>query len=84
VLPQTDGTTLVAGTLCGTYGGEFIVTRLTRHGTLDPAYGNKGWVSTAFNTNAFVMDAAMQSSGKLLVVGRDIGGQLLAAQYLNR
>jgi uncharacterized delta-60 repeat protein len=73
--------------LAGTAGNDFALVRLHRDGRRDRSFGQRGAVSTELPTgNNILEDAAIQSNGKIVVVGHSDGDgpaddQLVLARY---
>ncbi len=68
VLVQPDGKIIGAGT--SFYPGQsFIVVRYNADGSLDPSFGTSGATTVNINTQDIANDAALQSDGKIIVVG---------------
>lgn len=64
---QTDGKIVAAGSLHGT---AFLLARFNADGSLDQAFGSNGNVVTTFgDPSAGAADVALQSDGKIIVVG---------------
>ena len=69
---QGDGKLVVAGTTADTAGGEerFLVLRYLMDGSLDPAFGVGGVVTTGFGDDgAEGYGVALQADGKIVVAG---------------
>lgn len=74
---QSDDFIVAAGSslIDNTY--QFLVTRSTDTGVLDPSFGTLGAVNTQIGTEAIANDLVLQSDGKSVVVGYAmIGGQM--------
>jgi len=58
--------------VAGNYEGQWVVGEVTRHGTLDTAFGDDGWASLPIPGGA---DAILQEpSGRIIVAGGNDGG----------
>jgi uncharacterized delta-60 repeat protein len=68
---QPDGKIVVAGEL----GGEWAVARYLSNGTLDLSFDGDGVQTIGFNS--VVRDIAVQSNGKIVVVGTHLDGIVL-------
>jgi uncharacterized delta-60 repeat protein len=68
---QPDGKIVVAGEL----GGEWAVARYLSNGTLDLSFDGDGVQTVGFNS--VVRDIAVQSNGKIVVVGTHLDGIVL-------
>jgi len=66
-----NGQILVAGTLAKVDdgGGDLSIWRLNANGTLDTSFGVSGTASVSFNINEYAKGMAIQSDGKIVVVG---------------
>ena len=76
VARQSDGKLVVAGTTDAGNLGEtnFAVARYNDDGTLDTAFSGDGLLTTDFaNDVDFASDLAIQSDGKIVVVGSGVG-----------
>jgi uncharacterized delta-60 repeat protein len=74
VVIQEDDKIVTAGEASGG-GGRFYVVRYLTDGTLDLNFGNDGVVFTNFTAGAdFGYDVAVNSTGKIVVVGSAAGG----------
>jgi len=69
VLLQPDGKILVLGDS----SGNFALTRLTDTGLLDTSFSGDGKVVTDFGDTDQVVDAIVQSDGKIVVIGSSNG-----------
>jgi uncharacterized delta-60 repeat protein len=65
---QADGRIVLAGSAYGSFE-SFFVARLATNGLLDASFGTNGVVITSFSTNAYAVAVALQSDGKIVVVG---------------
>jgi uncharacterized delta-60 repeat protein len=72
VAVQSDGKILVTGYVeFGSPGYDFGVARLNSDGSLDSSFGNGGKVKIPVsNSNDFPSDMALQSDGKIIIVGK--------------
>jgi uncharacterized delta-60 repeat protein len=63
--------------------GKFAVARYEADGTLDQMFGNNGRVTTVFRTDAAARGVAIQSEGRIVVVGvvGGAGGRFALARY---
>ena len=67
---QTDGKIVVAGHAhLGTQNENFVLVRYNADGSLDANFGSSGKVVTSFGPSAYINDVALQSNGKIVVVG---------------
>ncbi|MGI8836580.1 MAG: hypothetical protein ACR2H4_08070 [Pyrinomonadaceae bacterium] len=70
---QSDGKIVAAGTSRYDSEGDFAVVRYNTNGTLDTSFGGTGKVVTSVSSSGdYARSVAIQSDGKILVVG-DIG-----------
>jgi uncharacterized delta-60 repeat protein len=80
---QTDGKLVAAGA-AGGGGGRFALARYDTDGTLDTSFGGDGKVTTNFSPgDDFAFGVAIQTDGKIVVVGRagGSGGRVAVARY---
>lgn len=70
---QPDGKIVVAG---GASPGDhgFLLARYLPDGSLDPRFGNGGYVETRFPSWAFARRVALQPDGKIVVAGDSLQG----------
>jgi len=82
---QTNNFIVAAGS-AGTSArsSEFALARYAPTGQLDSTFGTGGLVTTSFGsgTTASIAAIALQSDGKIVVVGQASNGGLVAARYL--
>jgi uncharacterized delta-60 repeat protein len=78
ILVQPDGTVIVAG---GSGNASFAIARLKPDGSLDPAFGSGGRVTTPMGGTASAV--ARQSDGKLVLAGGGNGDFLLTRYMAN-
>ena len=65
-----DGRVVVLGTGRGTSGSaDFVLARFTGNGSLDPAFGTSGTVTTDFGAFDFGFETTIQADGKIVAVG---------------
>lgn len=76
VVVQPDGKIVAAGTASDfSFIGEyFALARYNADGTPDAGFGVGGKVTTDFFNNTFSVDVALQTDGKIVVVGSVAGG----------
>ena len=67
---QADGRIVAVGTAWRLFPRSALA-RYTRKGNLDPSFGGDGRVSVAFRGDSSALDVAIQSNGKIVVVGQD-------------
>ncbi|MEZ4806253.1 MAG: delta-60 repeat domain-containing protein [Flavobacteriales bacterium] len=73
-LVQPDGKIVVAGSIAGNGGYDFLVARYLADGQLDPAFGTGGFSTHHERAQDFGRDVALQADGGLVVVGTSSGG----------
>lgn len=84
---QSDGKILVAGrSSIGNLPLTFALTRYTITGSLDSTFGNSGVVTTSIGNGDTGLGVAIQSDGKIIVVGSSdlnalSGGKIALARY---
>ncbi len=66
---QTDGKIIVAGDYVNTSGIDMVVVRYKSNGALDNSFAGNGKASIDFGNNDFGNSVAIQSDGKIVVVG---------------
>jgi uncharacterized delta-60 repeat protein len=81
---QSDGKIVAAGAA----GGDFALARYNSDGSLDTGFGTGGQVTTDFGADDSAADVALQSDGKIVVVGESVDlsrglFQLDVARYLS-
>jgi uncharacterized delta-60 repeat protein len=85
VLVQDDGKILSIGTTTNTNPFSIIIVRYLPDGTLDSSYGNNATpgitIQNIDNTVTTAYAAALQSDGKLVVVGSTKNNYLFAARF---
>ena len=87
---QADGRIIVAGSANyspAVLNMDFVVARYNSDGSLDPSFGGDGTVTIDFGPEDLARELALQSDGKILVVGRadpDGGGDMQADFALAR
>lgn len=92
VLRQADGKALVAGTTYNNLSGadvrtDFILARYNEDGSLDETFGDQGVVRTDFGKFDYGRSIALQSDGKIVMVGETsnqdgLGFDMTVARYL--
>ena len=82
---QSDGKIVVAGYyLQGPGNQDFALARYNRDGSLDATFGTSGLVTTDFGGSEVATGLAVQSDGKIVVVGSNgsgASGQIVLARY---
>jgi len=69
---QPDGKILVAGNFLGSIGhAQFLVIRYNSNGTLDNTFASNGIAAVDFGVDAVAYGIAIQSDGKIVVVGSE-------------
>lgn len=86
VVLQPDGKILLVGTLpVFRNGSDFLVARFNANGTADQSFGNGGRITTSFtsglNSGDSALDGALQSDGKLVVLGQISGTPAVLIRY---
>ena len=71
---QSDGKIVVAGSSNNGSDNEFAVARYNTDGSLDSSFDSDGKVTTAIGSGDFAFSAAIQSDGKIVVVGSSNNG----------
>ncbi len=66
---QSDGKIVAAGYTAGTSRGNFALARYNPNGSLDTTFSSDGKVITDFGVSALGYGVAIQSDGKIVVVG---------------
>jgi uncharacterized delta-60 repeat protein len=67
---QQDGKIICVGSIGTAFtGSDFITIRLNQNGTVDPSFGNGGYVITAFGEADRATCIAIQKDGKILIAG---------------
>jgi len=67
---QSNGKLVVAG-LTGNDGSrDFILARYNPNGSLDNTFSGNGWLTTDFGGDDYARDIAIQTDGRLVVIGR--------------
>lgn len=85
VAVQTDGRIVVVGAAAGASGtGELALARYLPDGTLDPAFGTGGIVTTAIAGGNFdeARAVAIQPNGRIVVAGTDSWERFALVRYL--
>jgi len=82
---QTDGKIIAAGTTNNDSGkAAIILARYLTNGDLDPDFGTKGIVTTLINNNtALGSHVAIDSEGRIIVVGYIANWELCVVRYLS-
>lgn len=84
---QSDGKILVGGEGHATTYGQHALLRLNKDGSFDTGFGANGKVTTDFGRPSHLHSIALQSDGKIIVVGEsytsESGGSFAAARYLS-
>jgi uncharacterized delta-60 repeat protein len=71
---QADGKLIVVGTInLPSTGDDFLVARYNADGSLDSTFGNGGEVTTDFGSGDVARGVAIQSDGRIVVVGSSPG-----------
>jgi uncharacterized delta-60 repeat protein len=82
---QPNGDIVAAGIAASSSSQAFALARYGRGGQLDPSFGSGGTVTTSFgNVTAGLGAMALQSDGKIVVVGNVNQGSLIVARYLGQ
>jgi len=82
VVVQSDGKIVVAGYTGLSPNFEFALVRYNASGSLDTSFNGTGKVITSFgNSNDYGRSVALQSNGKILVVGSGNNNTFLLARY---
>jgi len=71
---QLDGKIVLAGNSSSGGPDDFALARYNTDGSLDTSFGVGGRVTTNFGTYDRGFDVALQSDGKIVVVGESLGG----------
>ncbi|WP_374073585.1 delta-60 repeat domain-containing protein [Bdellovibrio bacteriovorus] len=66
---QSDGKIVVAGNSIAAGASDFTLVRYNSNGTLDTSFNSTGKVTTNISTFDFAYEMALQSDGKILIVG---------------
>lgn len=77
---QADGKLLLAGYSWNGLDNDFALARYDANGVLDTSFGSNGVVSTDFGANDLAYALALQSDGKIVVVG-NTGTDIAVARY---
>jgi uncharacterized delta-60 repeat protein len=77
---QTDGKTVIAGSIVRLGAGDFAMARFTTTGQLDPSFDGDGIVTTAFTGGSEAAPVLLQPDGKL-VLGGQAAGRFALARY---
>lgn len=73
LLLQSDGKIVMAGNTITSNGDyDFGLVRFNSDGTIDTGFGTNGYITTNISNNDSVKSAALQSDGKIVVVGSDV------------
>jgi uncharacterized delta-60 repeat protein len=82
---QSDGKIVAAGSVTSNSTDEFAVVRYNTDGSIDTSFGNGGIVETSFGGNDDGYGVAIQSDGKIVVVGTSVisGVGAFAVERLN-
>jgi uncharacterized delta-60 repeat protein len=85
VVIQVDGKILVSGSHFNASNYDFAVARYNNNGSLDNTFDTDGKVTTSIGSTNAGTSIALQTDGKILVVGDYIGAghQFAAARYNN-
>jgi uncharacterized delta-60 repeat protein len=78
---QPDGKILVAGRVARGGNDNIMVMRFNTNGSLDAAFGSSGIVETEFGGNEEAYGVALQSNGKIVVVGSNYNADFLVVRY---
>jgi uncharacterized delta-60 repeat protein len=80
---QPDGKLVVAGDTGGPLGDDFALARYLPDGSLDPAFGTGGRVTTDFGDLDFAFALALAPDGRLVAAGlAEPGSDFALARYL--
>jgi uncharacterized delta-60 repeat protein len=79
IVIQPDGKTIAAGYS----NGNFAITRYNTNGTLDTTFGSGGKVITDFGSYESANSLALQSDGRIIVVGSSNGDFAVARYFSN-
>jgi uncharacterized delta-60 repeat protein len=71
---QADGKIVIAGTTSDNLNENLVLARYNSNGTLDTTLGGSGIVITDLSKNEVGNDLAIQTDGKIIVVGRGYSG----------
>jgi uncharacterized delta-60 repeat protein len=80
VAVQANGSIVVVGGSASVGSENFVVARYLANGTLDSSFSEDGIVVTDFGANETAYDVAVQSNGRILVVGGN-GEEIAIACY---
>ncbi len=86
---QPDGKIIIGGYAIGSDSDDFAIVRLNSDGIIDSTFGTNGRVITPFDDQQDYLAAiAIQSDGKIITVGNELGGLAsthdgLIARYLS-
>jgi uncharacterized delta-60 repeat protein len=70
VVIQPDGRIVVAGSsVTDAFAGNFVLARYNPDGSLDASFGSDGRVTTDFGAPSELFGAALESNGRIVVVG---------------
>jgi uncharacterized delta-60 repeat protein len=67
---QSDGKLVVTGSTGDIGSRDFILARYNSNGSLDNTFSDNGWLTTDFGGDDPAWDIAIQTDGRLVVVGR--------------
>ncbi|MCJ7724071.1 MAG: hypothetical protein MUP03_08060, partial [Anaerolineales bacterium] len=71
---QSNGKLVVAGLTGNSGSQDFILARYNPNGSLDSTFSGNGWLTTNFGGDDYAADIAIQTNGRLVVVGRTNAG----------
>ena len=87
VLLQSDGRLIVIGYTTTSGNTDFLLVRYSNNGIIDPTFGSNGSVTSPIGTSLdYAWDGALQSDGKIIVVGDSFNGantDFVVARYLS-
>ena len=84
VAVQSDGKTVAVGSIQGVKSSDFLVLRYTTAGKLDTSFDGDGITTTDFsNHNDVANDVAIDSQGRIVVVGSSNGDVTVAGDLTN-
>ena len=78
---QADGKIIVAGRVALGGNDDILVMRFNTNGSLDGTFGSSGIVETDFGGNEEAYGVAIQSDGRIVVVGSNYNADFLVVRY---